>query len=78
MGESELLNKLDQSTSRYRKTEKAHEESRTAVIADVIAALRGGERPTDVADRSPFKASYIRRIARENGIEAKPRGRIEE
>jgi hypothetical protein len=73
MGETNLLGKLDQSTSRYRETEKAHDESREAVIADVVAALRGGERPTDVANHSPFTASYVRKIAREHGIED-PRG----
>jgi hypothetical protein len=74
MGETNLLGKLDESTRRYRDTERAHDEAREQVIADVLAALRGGERPTDVADRSPFRASYVRRIARDNGIEA-PRRR---
>ncbi|MFB7852809.1 hypothetical protein ACFC34_38150 [Streptomyces sp. NPDC056053] len=59
---------LDQATRRYRKTEEAHEEARTAAIAAVVAALRDGMRPTDVTDRSPFTAAYVRRIARENGI----------
>jgi len=67
------LDALDNSTRRYRETEAAHEESRQAVIADVVAALRAGERPTDVVARSPFTDAYVRRLARENGIEAKSR-----
>ncbi|MHB6912811.1 hypothetical protein [Streptomyces sp. DB-54] len=64
---------LDQATRRYKKTEEAHEEARTAAITAVVAALRSGMRPTDVTERSPFTAAYVRRIARENGIEpAKP------
>ncbi|GGY78761.1 hypothetical protein GCM10010363_69600 [Streptomyces omiyaensis] len=60
---------LDQATRQYRKTEEAHEEARQAAITAVIAALRGGMRPTDVTERSPFTAAYVRRIAREHGIE---------
>ncbi|MER7131235.1 hypothetical protein [Streptosporangium saharense] len=67
------LDALDASTHRYRETEAAHEKSRQAVIADVLAALRAGERPTDVVARSPFTDAYIRKLARDNGIEAKPR-----
>jgi hypothetical protein len=65
---------LDEATERYRQTEEAHEESQRAVVAAALAALRAGERPTDVAQHSPFTDSYIRRIARENGIEARPLG----
>lgn len=61
---------LDQATSRYRQTEAAHEEARAAAIAAVLEALKVGERPTDVTEHSPFSAAYVRRIARDNGIEA--------
>lgn len=64
------LTALDKATAGYRKTEAAHDESRDAAIAAVVDALRAGERPTDVTNRSPFTAAYVRRIARENGIEA--------
>ncbi|MEU4954316.1 hypothetical protein [Streptomyces lavendulae] len=64
---------LDQATQLYRETEEAHDQARKAAIKAVIAALRSGMRPTDVTERSPFTAAYVRRIARENGIEpAKP------
>ncbi|MFJ4343155.1 hypothetical protein [Streptomyces sp. NPDC088915] len=64
---------LDHATRQYRKTEEAHEEARQAAITAVVTALRDGMRPTDVTERSPFTAAYVRRIAREHGIEpAKP------
>lgn len=68
------LANLDASTRRYRKTEAAHEQSRQDVIADVIAALRAGKRPTEVVERSPFTAAYVRKIAREHGIEPAKKG----
>lgn len=66
---------LDLSTARYRQTEAAHEKARQDVIAAVLAALQARERPTDVADRSPFTDAYIRRLAREHGIKAQPRSK---
>lgn len=67
------LTKLDQATAHYRETEAAHDKARDAAATAVVEALRAGERPTDVTNRSPFTAAYVRRIARENGIEpAKP------
>lgn len=73
--EMDPLELIDASTARYRETEKAHEEARQAVVNAVLNALRAGKRPTDVAGRSPFTDSYIRRVARENGIKAQPRRR---
>jgi hypothetical protein len=63
------LNALDRATARYQQTEKEHETARTDTIAAIVAALRAGAPPTTVADRSPFKAAYVRRIAREHDIE---------
>lgn len=68
------LSALDRSTRRYRRTEQSHEESRKAVVADVISALRAGVRPTDVVAHSPFTDAYVRRLARDDGIEPSPRG----
>jgi hypothetical protein len=65
MGELEAV---EQATSQYRRTEQAHEDSRGAVTAAVLAALRAGQRPTDVAAKSPFTETYVRRLARDNGI----------
>lgn len=60
---------LAAATARYRETEQAHEKAREATTEAVVAALRAGLRPTDVTAASPFTAAYVRRIARENGIE---------
>lgn len=62
------LEVLTKATQRYRKTEAAHDVSRTEVIYSVIEALRAGCRPTDVVAESPFEAAYVRRLARKNGI----------
>jgi hypothetical protein len=59
--------------AQYQETEAAHEKARAALVAAVVAALKAGERPTDVTDWSPFTAAYVRKLARTNGIEAVPR-----
>lgn len=64
---------LELATERYRETEAAHAAARDDTITAVLAALRAGQRPTAVTAKSPFTAAYVRRIARENGIEAQPR-----
>lgn len=74
MATTDPLDALDDSTRRYRETEKAHENARSDVISDVIAALKAGKRPTDVVEHSPFTAAHVRKIARDNGIEPSPRG----
>jgi hypothetical protein len=65
----EPLEAISKATREYRKTEEAHAKARQAVIDAVLAALRAGKGPTEVTGRSPFTAAYVRRIARENGIE---------
>jgi hypothetical protein len=55
---------LRASTRRYRRTKAAHEESRKAAAADVIAALKAGLPPTQVANLSPFTATQVRKLAR--------------
>jgi hypothetical protein len=67
------MTKLDQATTRYRETEEAHKDARMEAVIAVVDALRAGKRPTEVTNRSPFTAAYVRRIARENGIEGDPR-----
>jgi hypothetical protein len=64
----EPIEELEAATAAYRQTEAAHEESRKRVTGAVLAALRAGERPTDVAAKSPFTETYVRKTARENGI----------
>jgi hypothetical protein len=67
-----LLEAVEAGTRRYNETEAARERSREAVTASVLAALRGGERPTDVAEKSPFTGTYVRKLARDNGIPESP------
>lgn len=63
------MEQLDKATGQYRETEKAHKDARDAAVTAVVEALRAGKRPTEVTNRSPFTAAYVRRIARDNGIE---------
>ena len=66
---------LDECTARYWQTKQAHERAQQDVITSALAALQARERPTDVAEHSPFTDAYIRRLARENGIKAEPRSK---
>jgi hypothetical protein len=66
---------LRASARRYRRTDAAHEESRKAATADVIAALKAGVPPTTVAELSPFTATHVRNLARKNGIPAATKGK---
>jgi hypothetical protein len=60
------------SARRVRK----HKAERDEHIAHVLAALRDGEPPTQVADWSAFSAAYVRKLARDAGIPpAEPFGR---
>ncbi len=63
------MDELDEATRRYKATDAAHKESREAAIQAVVKALRSGAKPTPVANRSPFTPAYVRRVAREHGIE---------
>lgn len=60
---------LAAATRKYERTKKAYEAAKTEAIQAALDALRAGERPTDVAEKSPFTPAYIRRLAREAGIE---------
>jgi predicted GIY-YIG superfamily endonuclease len=51
-----------------------HQRENAAHIADVLAALKAGHRPTDVTEWSAFTATYIRKLAREAGIPPARRG----
>jgi len=68
------LDALDEATKSYFETKAAQEAAQQAVAKAAVAALRAGYRPTDVVARSPFTAAYIRRLARDAGIEPAPRG----
>jgi hypothetical protein len=66
---------LKASTARYDRTAAAHEEARRTSAADVIAALRGGMKPTRVAELSPFTATHVRKLARDAGIPPARKGK---
>lgn len=61
-------------TRKYRRTEKAHEDARIELTTTIVEALRGGVRPTEVEDDSPFKGAYIRRIRDKHEIPAFKKG----
>lgn len=60
---------LTAATRKYERAKTAYDTAKAEVIQAALTALRAGERPTDVADKSPFTPAYIRRLAREAGIE---------
>lgn len=59
------LEELDAATAEYEATKGPHERARDRVATAVLAALRAEVEPTVVADRSPFTAAYVRRLARD-------------
>lgn len=59
---------LDQATTGYQDASAALDAAQAAVTTAIVAALRAGATPTEVADRSPFTAAYVRKLAREHGI----------
>ena len=63
------MDRLKTATRAYKRLADRIDDARKEVLTAALDALRAGERPTDVADESPFTPAYIRRIARENGIE---------
>ena len=75
MNQSDHEAALRASTARYKETATAHEEAREASVADVVAALKDGVIPTRVAELSPFTATHVRKIARENGVPPARKGK---
>lgn len=45
-------------------------------VAAVVAALRAGKRPTDVAEWSPFTATYLRKLVRRAGVPRASKGAV--
>jgi hypothetical protein len=60
--------RLIAATRRYQATEAEHAEARQEAIAAVVEALKASIGPSEVARLSPFTDTYVRRLARENGI----------
>lgn len=71
---TDVLAALDAAKARYEATKAAHEAAREDAINKALAALRAGVMPTEVAERSPFTATYLRTLARDAGIPPAPAG----
>ncbi len=61
---SDELEAVRQTGRRWTAVNKAREQARDAHFDAVVAALRAGEAPTEVAQRSPFTATTLRCLAR--------------
>lgn len=46
----------------YKRTKAAHDKAQAALAAAVVAALRAGKRPADVARASEWDREYNRRL----------------
>jgi hypothetical protein len=71
--QAEALAAMDRSKPRYERAAKAMKEASDQALGDALAALRAGVKPAEVGRHSPFTDSYLRRLARDNGIEPDPR-----
>lgn len=71
-----LRTELAEQARRYRRAQTALDEAGKAAMATALELLRAKVPPTEVAKLSPFTDSYIRKAAREAGIEPArpPRG----
>jgi hypothetical protein len=59
--------------ARYKAATTAAAKSRAALTELVVAALREpGAKPADIANRADWTSAYVRKLAREHGIEADP------
>jgi pyruvate/2-oxoglutarate dehydrogenase complex dihydrolipoamide acyltransferase (E2) component len=59
--------------ARYKAATTAAAKSRAALTELVVAALREpGAKPADIANRADWTSAYVRKLAREHGIEANP------
>lgn len=65
---SDISNRLKTATYLFEEAQTVLEAERRNVHMAIIDELRAGVSPTKVAEASPFTASYVRKLARENGI----------
>lgn len=68
MTEAEHLAALDETTRQYNDALAALDKAREASTAAALAALRDKVAPTTVAERSPFTAAHVRKMARKAEI----------
>lgn len=71
--QEEALAAQERSTRQRLRAKKGLDDATAQSIADALASLRLGTPPTRVAMASGFSGSYIRRLARDAGIEGDPR-----
>ncbi|MGI5274712.1 hypothetical protein ACQEUU_37145 [Nonomuraea sp. CA-218870] len=69
-----LREEIRAATRKYRRTERAHKQARDELIEAIVTGLRGGVRPAEAEEDSPFKGAYIRRIREEHKIPAFKKG----
>lgn len=70
----EALKRLTAAKEAYEATEAAHERAREEALKAVVVALKAGAAPGAVEAAGPFTGAYVRKIARQNGIEPATRG----
>ena len=59
--------------ARYKRATEAAAKARTALTELVLEALRDPDaKPADIARRADWTPAYVRKLARENGIQADP------
>ena len=59
--------------ARYKRATDAAAKSRAALTELVLNELREpGAKPADIARRADWTAAYVRKLARDNGIQADP------
>jgi len=49
--------------------EQALKDARAALASEIVAALNAGVRPVALKDVTPYSQDYLRKIAREAGVE---------
>jgi hypothetical protein len=58
---------------RYKRADDAAKKARDALTELVLEALRQPDaKPSDIAKRAAWTPAYVRKLARDNGIEADP------
>lgn len=68
------LARLDAITAELAPIETQREKLRHEASELVVALLKAGAAPTDVANRSPFSAAHVRTLARIAGLPPARRG----
>lgn len=56
------IDQIKTAVTAYKRTKTAHEKAQTALAEAVVAALRAGKRPADVARASEWDREYNRRL----------------